>query len=123
MFVSFLFAIHLSIQTDLEYLNLRDDGLSEKGLESILAALGGGSFSALTHLDLSGNEVGEDLAVKLASALQHLPALKHLLLDDNELTSDGAKILAASLHKLPRLQTLSCNGCELTASGAYSLAR
>lgn len=72
---------------------------------------------------ITGNEIDEDLAEKLAGSLQALSSLTHLQLDDNELTSEGAKHIATVVKHMPQLRTLSCTGCEIGASGAYALAR
>lgn len=118
----------LKLNVGLEYINLRDDGLSAKGTKAVLKALSEGarsktSFGKLSVLDLSGNEIDEDIVEALGQTMSSLKTLKQLFLDDNEFGSDGCPVIAKSLKGLSSLETLSCCSCEITAKGAMALAR
>ena len=98
----------LKLNVGLEYINLRDDGLSAKGTKAVLKALSEGarsktSFGKLSVLDLSGNEIDEDIVEALGQTMSSLKTLKQLFLDDNEFGSDGCPVIAKSLKGLSSL--------------------
>ena len=63
----------------------------------------------LEKLFLSSNEIGDEGAAFLASALPHLPYLVELTLDDNSIQDEGLSSLAAAFARgaLPLLRKLA----------------
>jgi len=110
----------------LETLNLRDDGLTSKGVEALFTILSSTVFPWLRVLDISGNEITEESMSTLCETfLTHktTPQLTHLHLDDNELGSDGVILLAKVVKHMTNLTHLSLNTCELTGKGGLAIAK
>jgi Ran GTPase-activating protein (RanGAP) involved in mRNA processing and transport len=81
-------------------------------------------FPHLTHLDLSGNDITEEIMDHLSDFLLKVtPNLQVLLLDDNEIGSDGAILLTKVLSKLKSLKHLSLCTSEITGKGGFLLAQ
>jgi Ran GTPase-activating protein (RanGAP) involved in mRNA processing and transport len=57
-----------------------------------------GNFTALVHLDLSGNVLGAEGAQSLLGVLVHSTTLAHLDLSFNEMGSEGAESLMMLLQ-------------------------
>ena len=107
----------------MEHLNLRDAGFGE-GFEEFLTILDHTVFPHLTFLDLSGNEINEDVMDHLVEWLPKVaPNLQHLFLDDNEIGSDGAILLTKAIPKLSALKHLSICTSEITGKGGFLLAQ
>jgi Ran GTPase-activating protein (RanGAP) involved in mRNA processing and transport len=114
----------LKNHTGLQSLNLRDDGMGVDGFEAFLEALESTIFPELTYLDLSGNDLDEDVMGNLIEWLpKAVPNLERLALDDNDIGSDGAILLTKILPKLKKLTHLSICTAEVTGKGGLLLAR
>jgi len=72
---------------------------------------------SLRKVDLSGNYIDDDGAIKLAAALDAAPALGQFLLDNNRIKDEGARALCKVLVcGGPRMQThLDMRECPLSA--------
>ena len=112
----------LQLNPHLEYLNVRDIGLGDSGAIALLDIIPK-SLKNLLYLDLSGNDISEDIAENLYTAFSGATQITHLFLEDNDIGSDGMKIIAKGIKRLHNLKFLSCNCCDLTASGAYILTK
>ncbi|XP_067280931.1 F-actin-uncapping protein LRRC16A [Pseudorasbora parva] len=77
-------------------LSLADSRL-KADLSVVLNALGGNS--SLTHLDISGNNMGDFGAKMLAKALQVNTKLRTLIWDHNGVSAQGLQDMAAALEK------------------------
>ena len=71
---------------------------------------------ALTHLDLSADNIGDSGAESLARVLAQCPALNHLSLTVNQIGEAGAESLAGVLGQCPALALLDLryNGYNYT---------
>ena len=107
---------------DLKYINLRDSSLEEQGCVAVFSSLASAGLK-VEFLDMSGNDVNENVLDSFRSAEVCFSSIQELYLDDNEITSDGAAILASILKKFSNLKILSLCTCEITAAGAYRVAK
>ena len=103
-------------------MNLRDSGLTKKGVSAVITSLTEVK-PPLVFLDLSGNDIEKSVAPLLSNLLEVLPSLEELYLDDNEFESSGIMKVLPGLAKAHSLKVLSTVTCELTVAGAYSVAR
>ncbi|XP_067268361.1 F-actin-uncapping protein LRRC16A isoform X2 [Chanodichthys erythropterus] len=90
--------VHMIQEEDspLASLSLADSRL-KADLSVVLNALGGNS--SLTHLDISGNNMGDFGAKMLAKALQINTKLRTLIWDRNSVSAQGLQDMAAALEK------------------------
>ena len=102
-------------------LDLSDHNLEEAQLRSLFAALKGNT--SVTHLNLSGNEITDAGAIKLAEILPS-SNLTSLFLDLNQITGAGAIKLAEMLpsSKLTKIWLKNKQMAEITDIGAINLA-
>ena len=111
----------LSVSDSLRVLDLSDAGLDEDTLFDVADLVR--HCHSLARLDLSGNDVGPDVAAELGSALSGHPSMRTMLLRDVDLRDDGVEALlgalgpdGCTLHKL----AVSDNG--ITDQGCAMLA-
>lgn len=76
----------------------------------------------LTHLDVSGNELGTEDIRTLAGQFSHLSKLQHLDISRNPLSLGAGAALAARLRDLPALRHFDANGCNIGNEGVAALA-
>jgi uncharacterized protein (TIGR02996 family) len=98
---------------------LRDLSLSELKLPSLRTVLKSDTLAGLRLLDLSDNELGDELAVQVAQA-PHVSRLQALHLRGCKLTSAGVTSLANSPH-LANLKVLELSNNALGDDGATAL--
>ena len=134
--------------SSLEYLNVRNNNISAKGVEALVNTLqhsqhlvtlnvgrnpiGAGGVKALAdavrsmkilqELDVSFNHIGDEGANALAAALSTNESLTTLTLSHNDIGPDGAAALAEALHKNMCLQGLDVSGNHIGDDGAKTLA-
>ena len=134
--------------SSLEYLNVRNNNISAKGVEALVNTLqhsqhlvtlkvgrnpiGAGGVKALAdalrsmkilqELDVSFNHIGDEGAKALARALSTNESLTTLTLSHNDIGPDGAAALAEALHKNMCLQGLDVSGNHIGDDGAKTLA-
>ena len=85
----------LSVNTELTHLNLSGNEIGESGAELLSNALS--VNTKLTHLNLSGNQIGESGAELLSNALSVNTELTHLNLSGNQIGKSGAQFLSDAL--------------------------
>ena len=85
----------LSVNTELTHLNLSGNEIGESGAQLLSEALS--VNTKLTHLNLSGNEIGESGAQLLSEALSVNTKLTHLNLSGNQIGKSGAQFLSDAL--------------------------
>jgi len=109
-------------QPNLRYLNLKDAGLEDTGVQEVCNALLE-TAEQIEHLDLSANDITIESVDALAALINaRKRTLRVLLLDDNsEFGSAGIKQLAPVLTECQNLEILSLNNNGITASGAIRL--
>lgn len=101
----------ISRQKELEFLKLRDASLGQEGLVQILTAINEAKIS-LQHLDISGNELGDEGLVAIAPMIARQSHLEMLVLEENEITSDGLSEFSEWLA----VNEAQCNGSILDLS-------
>ena len=74
-------------------------------------------FIYLQELDLSGNDIGMDGTVALASAFQNCCQLQTLHLSHNSIGSDGAVVLASACRNTSQLKKLNLQSNDIGPSG------
>ena len=85
----------LSVNTELTHLNLSGNEIGEYGAQLLSEAL---SVNVkLTHLNLSGNQIGKSGAQLLSNALLVNTELTHLNLSGNQIGKSGAQFLSDAL--------------------------
>ena len=102
----------------LEHLHLYNNDLKSSAVV-ILKALQGNS--KLKTLNLSGNNMTEQVAEELAFVIKNNPGLKHLHLYNNDLKSSAIVILKA-LQGTSKLKTLNLSGNNMPEQVAEDLA-
>mmetsp|Transcript_8263 Transcript_8263/g.9451 ORF Transcript_8263/g.9451 Transcript_8263/m.9451 type:complete len:432 (-) Transcript_8263:25-1320(-) len=110
---------------NLEELVLRDTGLEEDGLESLLSCLESGDvLPNLQLLDISQLEVGcEDNAARVGVVCSKRKKLKHLKLEENELETPGIEKFLDGLGEPSgcSLETLDLRTNEIDLDGARTV--
>jgi Ran GTPase-activating protein (RanGAP) involved in mRNA processing and transport len=77
----------------------------------------------LTHLDLSGNNIGVQGAIALASSLPYISKLTYFNISNNNIGTQGAIALASSLPYTSELTTLDLSRNKIHAHGALKIVR
>ena len=112
---------------NLEELVLRDTGLEEDGLESLLSCLESGDvLPNLQLLDISQLEVGcEDNAARVGVVCSKRKKLKHLKLEENELETPGIEKFLDGLGEPSgcSLETLDLRTNEIDLDGARTVVK
>ena len=85
----------LSVNTELTHLNLSGNEIGESGAQLLSEALS--VNTKLTHLNLSGNQIGKSGAQLLSNALSVNTKLTHLNLSGNQIGKSGAQLLSNAL--------------------------
>ncbi|XP_029009123.1 capping protein, Arp2/3 and myosin-I linker protein 2 isoform X3 [Betta splendens] len=88
------------------------DSKLKTGMHILLSALG--SHSALTELDISGNNIGDTGAKMLAKALVNNTKLRSLTWDRNNVTARGYQDVADALERNFTLQQVSLPLADIT---------
>lgn len=78
--------------------------------------------SALTELDLTLCEVGDEVISQFAASFSKVPQLESLILEDNDIGLFGAEALAPSFVHLASLKTLNLDNNRLEVGGIAALA-
>jgi hypothetical protein len=116
-----------------------DDGLAalaSAALSPASLATVPGKMSALTHLDVGNNMIGQGGVVQmqglatygaadcrgLSALLAAAPSLSRLILKENNIGAEGARALARGLQHTPHLELLSLSDNSLRAEGARALS-
>ena len=89
----------LSTCSNLEYLSVKDCVLDDAGVRSVCSALIE-SRCPLTHLDLSGNEISQEVIKDVMVLLQNDVignSIRHLVMEDCEMMSNGVRRIARLL--------------------------
>ena len=79
-------------------------------------------ITTLTNLNLSGNDMSEEVADFLASAIASNSSLEDLRLTDNRLTTSGIVTIAKSLSNISTLKCLSVKSNLISEEAADSIA-
>ena len=111
----------LSVNTKLTHLNLSGNEIGESGAQLLSNALS--VNTKLTHLNLSGNQIGKSGAQRLSNALFYNTKLTHLNLDDNLVGPLGVAYLSLALVVNTTLTYLNLDGNLAQAFGATYLSR
>lgn len=118
--VSSLCQILTNGNTALEHLELDENNLGDEGVNEILPCLKGNSN--LKCLSLKRNDISDICGEKLASILQENNILTHQGIDNNSCGDLTAEALATNLIKNKTLTNLTLKNCRITCLGAKSLA-
>ena len=105
-------------QLQLYYLDLSENKISAKGLESLSLEL----FERLRVLHLHCNQLGGAGARNLSNCLPKMKDIEELFLGTNELGKDGTIILAPVLQELKELRRLDYEGNDIGNEGIAALA-
>ena len=111
----------LSVNTKLTHLNLSGNEIGESGAQLLSNALS--VNTKLTHLNLSGNQIGKSGAQLLSNALFYNTTLTHLNLDDNLVGPLGVAYLSLALVVNTTLTYLNLDGNLAQAFGTTYLSR
>lgn len=114
---------HTLEHNPLRSLCIAQNGVTKKGVEHILHALGTGT-SQITALDLRSNHIDGQGAEALAQHLQSYScALEKLVLNGNSaIGNNGARTMALALGVNTSLKTLSLRSCGIGGEGASRFA-
>jgi Ran GTPase-activating protein (RanGAP) involved in mRNA processing and transport len=106
----------------LRILNLRGNGLGDKGMTHLSKALEVNPF--LTDLNLQSNELemGAEAGTSLSRMLQVNESLHDLNLSFNSISADGAVYLATALSENSHLNTLHLHNNRMGPLGAQAIA-
>ena len=103
---------------------LNSESVGDKGMERLGPLVG---TSALTHLYLVGNGLGDRGATHLAAALRTCRSLQELYLSHNLVTDEGLKLIVDSIavdgEPQSALVSLSVSANPITDDGALNVAR
>ena len=77
----------------------------------------------ITHLNLGGNNIGDEGAIALADELKTNTSIKELELYVNDIGPAGATAIAKALEENKSLTTLNLNRNKIGPTGATSLAK
>ncbi len=105
----------------LTFLNLADNRINDSGVAHLVEALGS-QCTALTHLGLRGNMIGDSLVQTLAKALVSNGKLTHLDLRKNSIGDAGATSLGNALQSNHQLTNLNLWHNSIGDAGAEGLA-
>ncbi|MBX9583289.1 MAG: TIGR02996 domain-containing protein, partial [Gemmataceae bacterium] len=106
----------------LRRLNLEGCRIGDEGLGHFGRPDSGDIFPALTHLDLSGNEISDN-GVRSLAASPLWPRLTHLVLGGNPLSNEAAEVLADAAGSATKLEYLNLRFTGLTTAGHRLLLR
>jgi Ran GTPase-activating protein (RanGAP) involved in mRNA processing and transport/predicted nicotinamide N-methyase len=116
-------ALARAFPRSLTTLNLSNNEITALGLSDIATALRLGKTPLLTHLILSGNEIGPACGAELAEALPvGTPDLEYIDLRGCSLTDPGLAWLAPSLPSCKNLTTMHLGSNGVGDVGAAALA-
>ncbi|CAF1306784.1 unnamed protein product [Didymodactylos carnosus] len=101
-------------------LDLRGDEISDDGAKAIATALM--TNQTLTTLDLADNQISADGAKAIATALITNQTLTTLNLWNNKISADGAKAIATALMTNQTLTTLDLADNQISADEAKGIA-
>eukprot|EP00172_Hildenbrandia_rubra_P001268 Plantae.Rhodophyta-Hildenbrandia_rubra.ctg1811.p2 GENE.Plantae.Rhodophyta-Hildenbrandia_rubra.ctg1811~~Plantae.Rhodophyta-Hildenbrandia_rubra.ctg1811.p2 ORF type:complete len:482 (+),score=103.99 Plantae.Rhodophyta-Hildenbrandia_rubra.ctg1811:690-2135(+) len=107
--------------SSLRSLRLRDCSLDDEGAKLILDAFLDCEEPLLKDLDLSGNDLTEDIASDIETSLSRLKRLEQLWLEDNELGPGAPQVMKALTSTSLKLVDLSC--CEINSATAWQVAK
>jgi Ran GTPase-activating protein (RanGAP) involved in mRNA processing and transport len=95
-------------------------GMTIEGVSAIAGAMM--VDKTITHLDLSGNELGDAGAIEIAAMLKRTKTLKHLNLVDNEIGVEGASALADAIRVNRSLVVVDMSSNKVGIQGTQALA-
>ena len=101
-------------------LDVSKAGITRKDAERLAGVLA--QCPELSHLNLGGNQLGDEGAARLARVLPLCPALAHLDLCGNWIEDEGTARLAAVLEQCPALSRLDLADNSIRDEGAGKLA-
>ena len=110
-------------QPKLELLDLTNSGLTDAGVEPIVAALlrQADQSSGLARLLLGGNGIGPDGAARLGELLAISPHVLELSLAVSRLGDAGAQALARGLARNRSLERLNLASCAIEPDGLAAI--
>ena len=79
-------------------------------------------LSVLKYLDISCNEIADEAAVAIASAIKNNPSLQHLLLNNCNIQELGIKKIANALRCISSLLSLDISNNQITAKIELEIA-
>jgi len=98
-------------------------GMTQNNLPQVMFLLQRMDSDSLSHLNLSGNEIGDQGAQALAGVLENKTNLTDLHLSDNEIGSNSISYLIKGLLFLRELRELNLSHNSIGNIGAYDLAQ
>jgi hypothetical protein len=111
---------HIATNNALTFLDMRSSFPETNGCAEILAQ-GLAKSRSLTHLDISGNNIGDGGLASIASAISSDIPLHTLNLGWNLLTEKSSGALTELLKKLPLLKTLTAQANRLGDVGIAAI--
>ena len=111
----------LSVNTALTHLNLSNNYIGDSGATSLFQVLS--VNTTLTHLNLSNNNIGDSGSPSLFLVLSVNTTLTHLNLSNNGIGDSGAASLSGALSDNVTLTHLNLSSNGICASGAASLSQ
>ena len=110
--------IHLS---NLRFASTRASGLGSQfivtGLVELVQRVDEDEVAAMTHLDLTDNNLKGENAQILAQALRAMPLLEYLNLSDCDMEDEGLHVICSSLLEHKHITHLDLSGNDITAAG------
>ena len=104
--------------TSVEWLSLRNCCIED------ISALDTYNLPNLSHLYLTGNNIGREACIILSNLLQQEgSALTELYLENNGIDDEGAEILASSLKHNTKLHTLHLDENNITKKGCQAFLK
>jgi Ran GTPase-activating protein (RanGAP) involved in mRNA processing and transport len=101
-------------------LDVSKAGITRKDADRLAGVLA--QCPELSHLNLGGNQLGDEGAARLALVLPLCPALAHIDLRSNWIEDEGTARLAAVLEQCPALSRLDLADNSIRDEGAGKLA-
>lgn len=113
-------AIHLSdvlICLQLIYLNLADNGITDRGMADVIGKLR--FCPALEFLHLANNRLTDRSAILLGGVMHALPNLRSLDLRQNEIGEEGVQNISENTRQLRPMSGVECNSSSVRSDSVW----
>jgi len=104
-------------------LHLNDNNISEDAADDIASAISSHTCRKLQELGLGNNKLQAVGIIKIMKALQRVSTLVKLRIDNNNITEEAAESIAATLMHNTDLQEFIIGGNDIKTTGAICIAR